>query len=139
VGRAAVLDQDGWFPTNDLAHLDDDGYLFIHGRADDTIIRGGENIAPAEVEDVLIQHPDVVDVGVVGVPDDEWGQLIYAAVVLRRGAAPDAEALGAWARDRLRSSRTPDRIVFRDALPYSPTGKLLRTQLPATTLGGGQG
>src|SRR5512143_1234026 len=79
-GIGSVLDDDGWFPTKDVATLDSEGYLFITGRSDDTIIRGGENIAPAEVEDVLVEHPSVRDVAVVGVEDAEWGQIIVAVV-----------------------------------------------------------
>jgi len=126
LGRGATTDDDGWFPTRDRGWFDDEGYLFIEGRSDDTIIRGGENIAPAEIEDVLLAHPDVADAAVVGVPDDEWGQRIEAAVVLRDGAATDADALRDHCRERLRSSKTPDRIVVRDALPHTDTGKLLR-------------
>ena len=77
----SVLDAEGWFPTKDVAYLDDDGYLFIGGRSDDTIIRGGENIAPAEIEDVLVEHPHVHDCAVVGAEDPEWGQIIVAVVV----------------------------------------------------------
>src|SRR5207244_9422687 len=99
----SVLDAEGWFPTRDLAFLDDEGYLFIQGRSDDTIIRGGENIAPAEIETVLREHPDVVDVAVVGVADPEWGERIAAAVV-PRGATLDADELRSWARSRLRGS-----------------------------------
>ena len=73
-GIGSVLDEDGWFPTKDVAMLDEDGYLFIGGRSDDTIIRGGENIAPAELEEVLVEHPHVRDVAVVGVEDPQWGQ-----------------------------------------------------------------
>ncbi|MGH9096591.1 MAG: class I adenylate-forming enzyme family protein, partial [Acidimicrobiales bacterium] len=76
----SVLDAEGWFPTGDKGWVDEEGYLFIEGRADDTIIRGGENVSPAEIEDVLIQHPAVSDAAVVGVPDDEWGQRIAAVV-----------------------------------------------------------
>jgi acyl-CoA synthetase (AMP-forming)/AMP-acid ligase II len=123
---AKKKDDDGWFPTRDRGWIDDDGFLFIEGRSDDTIIRGGENIAPAEIEDVLLHHPDVADAAVVGVPDDEWGQRIEAAVVLREGATTDTEALRAHCREHLRSSKTPDRIVVRDALPHTDTGKLLR-------------
>ncbi|MFZ4519893.1 MAG: class I adenylate-forming enzyme family protein [Microthrixaceae bacterium] len=126
LGRAPVLDDDGWFPTRDRGWIDDEGFLFIEGRSDDTIIRGGENIAPAEIEDVLLHHPDVADAAVVGVPDDEWGQRIEAAVVLREGATSDPTALRAHCREHLRSSKTPDRIVLRDALPHTDTGKLLR-------------
>ncbi|HEX9178563.1 MAG TPA: fatty acid--CoA ligase family protein [Mycobacterium sp.] len=125
----SVLDEDGWFPTRDVAALDDEGYLFITGRSDDTIIRGGENIAPAEVEDVLVEHPSVRDVAVVGVEDSEWGQIIVAVVVPTEGAEPDPEGLRAHVRKSLRGSRTPDRIVFRDELPTTPTGKVLRRDI----------
>jgi acyl-CoA synthetase (AMP-forming)/AMP-acid ligase II len=131
LGTGSVLDDDGWFPTRDRAHIDADGYLFIEGRADDTIIRGGENIAPAEIEDVLIHHPAVREVAVVGMPDDQWGQRITAAVVPATGQTVDAEELRAYVRAQLRGSRTPDDVVVREALPYTPTGKLLRRQLAA--------
>ncbi|MGA8546696.1 MAG: fatty acid--CoA ligase family protein, partial [Mycobacterium sp.] len=90
-GVGSVLDADGWFPTRDIATLDSDGYLFIGGRSDDTIIRGGENIAPAELEDVLIEHAAVRDVAVVGVDDPQWGQAIVAVVVPAAGTDPDPE------------------------------------------------
>ncbi|WP_264001604.1 class I adenylate-forming enzyme family protein, partial [Mycolicibacterium gadium] len=111
------------------AYLDADGYLFIGGRSDDTIIRGGENIAPAEVEDVLVEHPHVRDVAVVGVEDDEWGQIMVAVVVPVADITPDPEDLRAHVRTQLRGSRTPDRVVFRHELPTTPTGKVLRRQL----------
>jgi len=127
LGKGAVTDEDGWFPTRDRGWFDDEGYLFIEGRSDDTIIRGGENIAPAEIEDVLLAHPGVADAAVVGVPDDEWGQRIEAAVVLRTDAGDlDGDALRAHCREHLRSSKTPDRIVVRAELPHTDTGKLLR-------------
>ena len=128
-GIGSVLDGDGWFPTRDRARVDTDGYLFIEGRADDTIIRGGENIAPAEIEDVVARHSAVRDVAVVGVPDDEWGEKIVAAVVLREGAKADPHEIRAFARARLRGSRTPDEVVVRGELPYTPTGKLLRREI----------
>ncbi len=130
-GIGSMLDEQGWFPTRDVAKLDDEGYLFIGGRSDDTIIRGGENIAPAEVEDVLIEHPDVHNVAVVGVEDSEWGQAIVAVVVPAAGAEPDPEALREYVRAHLRGSRTPDRVVFRTELPTNPTGKILRRELVA--------
>lgn len=127
----SVLDADGWFPTKDVAALDEDGYLFIGGRSDDTIIRGGENIAPSEVEDVLVEHPGVREVVVVGVEDAQWGQIIVAVVVPEVGAEPTPDALREFARRTLRGSRTPDRVVFRDAIPTTPTGKVLRRELLA--------
>lgn len=127
-GRSA-LDAEGWFPTNDGGRLDEDGYLFVEGRLDDVIVRGGENISPGEVEDVLVAHPAVAQAGVVGVPDDEWGEAVAAAVVLEPGATADEAELQAWVRDHLRSSRTPVVVDVRDALPYNDTGKLLRRVL----------
>ncbi|MBZ4521831.1 class I adenylate-forming enzyme family protein [Mycobacterium avium] len=128
----SVLDDDGWFATKDIASLDDEGYLFIQGRSDDTIIRGGENIAPAELEDVLVEHPHVREVAVVGVEDLEWGQIIVAVVVPAAGVTPDPEDLRAYVRKMLRGSRTPDRVVFREELPTTPTGKVLRRELAAS-------
>ena len=135
-GREAPLDAAGWFPTRDRGWLDAGGYLFIEGRSDDTIIRGGENIAPAEIEEVLLRHPDILQVAVVGVPDDEWGQRIAAVVVARPGTALDAAAVQDFARASLRGSKTPDRVEFRDALPYTDTGKLLRRQVQSELTGG---
>ena len=128
-GIGSVLDAEGWFPTRDIATLDDDGYLFIGGRSDDTIIRGGENIAPAELEDVLIEHAHVRDVAVVGVEDPQWGQAIVAVVVPVDGIDPDPEELREHVRKSLRGSRTPDRVVFRDELPTNATGKVLRREI----------
>lgn len=128
-GIGSVLDEDGWFPTKDIAMLDEDGYLFIGGRSDDTIIRGGENIAPAELEEVLVEHPHVRDVAVVGVEDPQWGQAIVAVVVPAPGCEPDPEELREHVRKNLRGSRTPDRVVFRDELPATPTGKVLRREI----------
>jgi len=128
-GIGSVLDAEGWFPTRDIATLDDDGYLFIGGRSDDTIIRGGENIAPAELEDVLIEHAHVRDVAVVGVEDPQWGQAIVAVVVPAVGTDPDPEELREHVRKSLRGSRTPDRVVFRDELPTNATGKVLRREI----------
>jgi acyl-CoA synthetase (AMP-forming)/AMP-acid ligase II len=125
-GRDSQLDAAGWFPTRDRGWIDADGYLFIEGRSDDTIIRGGENIAPAEIEEVLLRHPDITQCAVVGVPDEEWGQRIAAVVVTRDGRVLDAGAVQEFARAALRSSKTPEVVTFADTLPYTETGKLLR-------------
>ncbi|HEV7762080.1 MAG TPA: fatty acid--CoA ligase family protein [Acidimicrobiales bacterium] len=130
------LDDEGWFPTRDRGWLDPDGYLFIEGRSDDTIIRGGENIAPAEIEEVLLQHPDIEQCAVVGVPDDEWGQRVAAVVVTRPGAALDAAAVQDFARRTLRGAKTPDVVAFTAELPYTETGKLLRRVVQAGLVGG---
>jgi acyl-CoA synthetase (AMP-forming)/AMP-acid ligase II len=128
-GTGPAVDARGFFDTRDSGRLDADGYLFVTGRVDDTIIRGGENIAPAEIEDVLLRHPAVADAAVVGVPDEEWGQRLEAVVVPAPGVAPDAEMLRGHVRSALRGSKTPERIVFRDELPRTPTGKLLRREV----------
>jgi acyl-CoA synthetase (AMP-forming)/AMP-acid ligase II len=133
-GAGSVLDDNGWFATRDRGWVDEDGYLFVEGRTDDTIIRGGENIAPAEIEDVLLEHSAVVEAAVVGVPDEHWGQEIAAAVVLRPGRTVPAEELRQWVRSRLRGSKTPALVVIRDALPQTATGKLLRRELLAELL-----
>jgi long-chain acyl-CoA synthetase len=128
-GIGSVLDEQGWFPTKDMATVDEEGFLFIGGRSDDTIIRGGENIAPAELEDVLIEHPDVHNVAVVGAEDPQWGQVIVAVVVPKPGTTPDPDELREHVRKSLRGSRTPDRVVFRDELPTNATGKILRREI----------
>ena len=133
-GREAPLDAEGWFPTRDRGWLDAEGYLFIEGRSDDTIIRGGENIAPAEIEEVLLAHPDIAQCAVVGVPDDEWGQRIATVVVPRPGASLDAAAVQEFARTSLRGSKTPDIVRFADELPFTETGKLLRRVVQADLL-----
>jgi acyl-CoA synthetase (AMP-forming)/AMP-acid ligase II len=128
LGASGSVDESGWFATRDSGYLDAEGFLFISGRSDDTIIRGGENIAPAEIEDVVADHPDVVDCAVVGVADDEWGQRIVA-VVVTGGTQLAPEEVREWVRARVRGSRTPDQVVFRAELPYTETGKLLRRTL----------
>lgn len=130
LGRESRLREDGWFPTNDSGRLDEAGYLFLSGRLDDVIVRGGENLSPGEIEEVLYEHEAVADCGVVGIPDRQWGEA-PAAVVVRTEKAGDVGAadLQEWVRARLRSSRVPVRIEFRDALPYNETGKLLRRKL----------
>lgn len=127
-GRSALSD-DGWFATHDAGHLDDAGYLFVEGRLDDVIVRGGENISPGEIESVLVEHPCVREAAVVGIPDDEWGECPAAAVVLEPGAEADPGELQRWVRERLRSTRTPVVVAVREELPHNETGKLLRRVL----------
>ena len=128
-GKANDRD-DGWFPTRDGGWIDEGGYLFVEGRLDDVIVRGGENISPGEIEDVIRTYPGVADVAVVGSPSQEWGEDIVAFVVTT-GEAPDASAIQAHVRERLRSSKVPARVEFRAELPYNETGKLLRRVLKA--------
>jgi acyl-CoA synthetase (AMP-forming)/AMP-acid ligase II len=122
---------DGWRATGDLGWLDDDGYVFFAGRKDDMIIRGGENIAPAEIETVLMSHPDVDEVAVIGVPSEEWGQTVKAFVVPRKGQKVSESDLEEFCRSRLASFKRPESIEFLDALPRNPLGKILRKDLRA--------
>ena len=132
LGRGSLVGPDGFFPTRDGGWLDEAGYLFLEGRIDDVIVRGGENLSPGEIEDVLLGHPAVSDAAVVGVPDEQWGEAVAAAVALHPGVAGDdalRDALRERVRAALRSSRIPSRIEFRDSLPYNETGKLLRREV----------
>ena len=129
--KESPLTPDGWLPTRDMGWVDDDGYVYIAGRKDDMIIRGGENIAPAEVESVLQSHPAVEEAAVVGVPDVEWGQRVAAFVVLRAGENVGVEALGEFCRERLASFKKPEIIHFLAELPKNPMGKILRRDLRA--------
>ena len=123
------LVRDGWLPTRDMGWIDEEGYLYVAGRKDDMIIRGGENIAPAEVEAVLQSHAAVEEAAVVGVPDVEWGQRVAAFVVLRTGAAASGEELVEFCRQRLASFKKPEVIRFLGELPKNPLGKILRRDL----------
>lgn len=127
--KKAVAD-DGWFATNDAGWLDSDGYLFVDGRLDDVIVRGGENISPGEIEDVLRNHADIADVAVLGLPCVQWGEKV-AAVIVSRNPSLDIEALSHHVRSQLRSTKTPESWYFRKELPYNETGKLLRRVLKA--------
>lgn len=129
-GSGSLLDENGWFPTRDRGYLDDAGYLFLDGRADDVIVRGGENISPGEIEDVLIEMSDIKDVAAVAVADDEWGEAVGVVIVpTDMTAPPEIEAIKTHVRDQLRSSRVPTQVKFTEELPYNETGKLLRRVL----------
>jgi acyl-CoA synthetase (AMP-forming)/AMP-acid ligase II len=120
---------DGWFPTRDAGYLDADGYLYLSGRADDVIVRGGENISPSEIEDVLLAHDAVADAAAVAIPSKEWGETVGAAVVLKADREVTVHELQHLVKSKLRSSRVPEVIRFEDELPYNETGKLLRRVL----------
>jgi malonyl-CoA/methylmalonyl-CoA synthetase len=128
---AAAFTDDGWFRTGDIGELDDDRYLRLVGRASDLIISGGYNVYPREVEDAILEHPDVVDAAVVGIPDDIWGERVVAFVVLRDGASyADLPAeLDAHVGDRLAAYKRPRSWTVRDDLPRNAMGKVLRDQL----------
>lgn len=114
--------RDGWLHTGDLGRVDEDGYFWVLGRKKEMIIRGGENVYPKEIEDVLFTHPAIADAAVVGEPDAKWGERVVAHVVAR--GAPDPEALIDFCRERLARFKCPERIVFHEALPKTPTGKV---------------
>lgn len=120
---------DGWFRTRDAGHLDADGFLYVHGRLDDVIVRGGENLSPGEIEGVLLEHPAVESAAAVGIPDAEWGERVVAAVVTVDGVTVDEDELRDFVRARLRSTKTPERIAFCAELPFNEMGKLLRRVL----------
>ncbi len=133
--RGSVVDADGWFPTRDAGSMDEAGYLFLEGRADDVIVRGGENLSPGEIEDTLLAHPTVKDAAVVGIPDEQWGEGVAAAVVAKANETIDVEALQAWVLEHMRSSRVPQIVQVWDELPYNETGKLLRRVVKAEIAG----
>ncbi|HEX7821089.1 MAG TPA: AMP-binding protein [Sphingobium sp.] len=126
----SALTADGWFPTRDAGWLDEEGYLFLAGRADDVIVRGGENMSPGEIEDVLATHAAIADSCAVAVPSVEWGEAVGVAIVVRPGHdTPAVAELSELVRARLRSSRVPEKILFVAELPYNEMGKLLRREV----------
>lgn len=135
LGKGSLLGADGFFATRDGGYLDEEGFLFLSGRQDDIIVRGGENMSPGEIEDVLLEHEAVRDAAVVGIPDEQWGEAVAAAIVLHAGKRPEVVELQEFVAKRLRSSRSPSRVVFRDELPYNETGKLLRRVVRADLAG----
>ncbi len=120
---------DGLIATGDVGHFDADGLLFIDGRDDEMIVSGGENVYPVEVENVLVEHPDVREAAVIGVPDDEFGQRLKAFVVRRDGSTVDAEVLRDHVRHTLARFKVPRDVEFVGELPRNSTGKVLRTAL----------
>jgi len=132
---ASGVDGDGWLITGDVGSIDADGYLFVDSRADDVIIKGGENLSPSEIEDVLLRHPWVVAAAVVGIPDEEWGETVAAVVVVdintvssggNASVADPAVELIAWVQEYLGSFKAPARVVLVEELPTTATGKVLR-------------
>ena len=121
--------KDGWFYTGDLGYVDEDGYFYITGRKKDIIIRGGENVSPVEVEEVLLQHPAVAEAGVVGIPDAVYGEEIKAFVVIKPGKRVSEEELIAFCKDRLPTFKSPKKVQFMKSLPRNILGKVLRAEL----------
>lgn len=123
---AQVITQDGWLRTGDKGWLDEDGYIFLAGRGDDMIIRGGENISPEEIENALHSHPKIEEAAVIGVPDPEWGQQPRAVVVLKKGEVATAEEIIEYCHSRLASFKRPRSVVFMEALPRNQMGKVVK-------------
>ena len=121
--------RDGWLHTGDIGYVDEDNYLYVLDRRDDLIVSGGENVYPAEVEEALCAHPAVEDAAVIGLPDEEWGERVAAAVALRDGATADVQELTAFCRRRLAAYKTPREIRIVDELQRNAAGKLLRRQV----------
>jgi fatty-acyl-CoA synthase len=128
---AGVLDEAGWMHTGDLAVMDDDGYVSIVGRIKDMVIRGGENVYPREIEEFLHGHPDIVDVHVVGVPDQRYGEELCACVRLRDDATLDAAAIRAFCDGRLAHYKIPRYVITMSEFPMTVNGKLDRDKLPS--------
>jgi long-chain acyl-CoA synthetase len=123
--------KDGWFATGDMAKVDDDGYYFIVDRKKELIIRGGYNVYPREVEEVLYEHPAVREAAVVGIPHDEWGEEVGAAVALKDGESVDADELIAFVKEQVAGYKYPRKVWFVDELPKGPTGKILKREIHA--------
>ena len=119
----------GWMHTGDMGHFDEDGYLFVTDRKHDMIISGGENVYPREVEDVLFEHPDVLDAAVIGVPDDRWGERVHAVLVLRPGRVLDRDGVAAFARARLAGYKVPKTVQVVPVLPRNAMGKVAKNEL----------
>ena len=129
LNRSGGDEDGGWFETHDGGWFDEGGYLYVEGRMDDVIVRGGENLSPGEIEDVLLQHPAVREAAVVGAPDEEWGEVVAAVVVLHDGAEVGPNELSEHVVAQLRSSRRPAIVEIRPELPMNDTGKVLRRVL----------
>ncbi|HVY11305.1 MAG TPA: FadD3 family acyl-CoA ligase [Mycobacteriales bacterium] len=128
-GTAAALSEDGWLRTGDIGALDPDGLLRIVGRAKDMFIVGGFNAYPAEIENLMLAHPAIRSVAVIGTPDERLGEVGMAFVVLEDGAAATAEEIIAWSRDHMANYKAPRRVEFLDALPLNATGKVVKEEL----------
>jgi long-chain acyl-CoA synthetase len=126
---ASTLTADGWLKTGDAGFVDAEGYIFLTDRVKDMIISGGENVYPAEVENVLAGHPALLDVAVIGVPHDRWGETVKAIVVRKPGTDPSPAEIIAYAREHLAHFKCPTSVDFAAALPRNPSGKLLKREL----------
>jgi long-chain acyl-CoA synthetase len=127
----ATIDAHGWLRTGDAGYFDADGYVYLHDRIKDMVVSGGENVYPAEVENVLLAHPSVTDAAVIGVPDERWGETVKAIVVLAPGASLDEADVIAHCRALLAHYKCPTSVDVSEALPRNPSGKILKRELRA--------
>jgi long-chain acyl-CoA synthetase len=123
------IDGDGWFRTGDMAKMDEDGYFFIVDRKKDLIIRGGYNVYPREIEEVLYEHPAIQEAAVLGVPDESLGEEVGAAVVLKKGESLDADEIKSYVKEQVAAYKYPRKVWFEDELPKGPTGKILKREI----------
>jgi long-chain acyl-CoA synthetase len=128
---AEVIVEGGWFRSGDVGYLDKDGYCYIYDRVKDMVVSGGENIYPAEIENVLMAHPAIADVAVIGVPDDKWGEVPMAVVVRSKDVAVTEKEIIDFARTKLASFKCPKSVVWADSLPRNPSGKILKKDIRA--------
>jgi long-chain acyl-CoA synthetase len=119
----------GWFHSGDLGYADDDGFLFIVDRKKDLVIRGGYNVYPREIEEVLYAHPSIAEAAVIGKPDDKLGEEVVAVVTLKAGASVTPEEVISYCKERLAAYKYPREVRIVDALPMGPTGKILKKEL----------
>jgi fatty-acyl-CoA synthase len=126
---AAAIDGEGWLHTGDVAYFDADGFLYVADRLKDMVITGGENVYPAEVENVLYEHPAIAEVAVIGLPDDQWGEAVTAVAVVQEGATLELEELREFGRASLAGYKLPRRLHLVDVLPRNPSGKVLKFEL----------
>ena len=125
----AATFKDGWLCTGDIARMDKDGFFYIMDRKKDMIISGGENIYPAEIEDILLGNSKIADVGVIGYTHEKWGEAVKAIVVLKPNEEMTEAELIEWCQGRIGRFKIPKKVEFTDVLPRTPTGKILKTEL----------
>jgi len=129
----ATVTEDGWLNTGDVGKVDEDGYFYIVDRTKDMIIRGGYNVYPREIEEVLYEHPDVAEAAVIGIPHDSLGEEVGAAVALKKGAAVTTDELRQYVKDRVAAYKYPRQVWLVDTLPKGPTGKVQKRDITVPT------
>ena len=132
---ADAIDPQGWFHSGDIGYFDDQGYLFLCDRVKDMVISGGENVYPAEVESILYGHSAVIEVAVIGLPDEKWGEAVTAVAVVKEGSTLELEELREFASQSLAKYKLPSRLYFLDQLPRNPAGKVQKFKIKDALVG----